>query len=118
MYDYELAKYFVGFGYFVICLSMMGVGVMVVRSSADFEALRKNLSWASPLFALTLLGCAVGTHYFGAVACLYVLGLYASFCSGVVLDIAESGTEFFKSTVKDDSALARRAAGSASANGK
>lgn len=101
MYDYELAKYFVGFGYFAICMSMMGVGVMVVRSSTDFEALHRNLSWAGPLFALTLLGCAVGTHFFGAVACLYVLGLYASFCTGVVLDIAESGTEFFKSTVKD-----------------
>ena len=101
MYDYELAKYFVGFGYFAICMSMMGVGVMVVRSSADFEDLRKNLSWAGPLLALALLCCAVGTHFFGAVACLYVPGLYASFCSGVVLDIAESGTEFFKSTVKE-----------------
>lgn len=101
MYDFELAKYFVGFGYFAICVSMMGVGVMVVRSSADFETLRKNLSWAGPLFAVALLACAVGTHFFGPVACLYVLGLYASFCSGVVLDIAESSTEFFKKAVKD-----------------
>jgi hypothetical protein len=101
MYDYELAKYFVGYGYFVICMSLMGVGVMVVRGSADFEALRKNLSWAGPLFAFTLFGCAVGTHFYGPVGCLYVLGLYASFCSGVVLDIAESSSEFFKAKVKD-----------------
>lgn len=100
MIDHELAKYFVGYGYFVVCMSMMGVGVMVVRSAPDFEALRRKLSWAGPLFALALIGCAVGTHCFGPVACLYVLGLYASFCTGVVLDIAESSTEYFKKSLK------------------
>ncbi len=99
MLDHESYVALFNFGYAVVCLITMGVGVLVVRWSADVDTLFVRIRHTLPVLLLVLLACILGAKFYGPVACLYILGLYASFCVGIVLDIAESEPGKFSSAV-------------------
>lgn len=101
MFGSELNVAVFNYAYVMICVAMMGIGVMFVRESGSIDAAKAHFKRFAPVAAaVAIVACAGAVSLAGLVAVLYVTALVASFCAGALIEFAESDPARAKAALK------------------
>lgn len=101
MIDHDLSIHFVRYGLFVACMFAMCAGVLVVRWTPDRAVMHKRLQFSVAILgaiSVVVAGCALA--FVSVEAGVWAILLYASYCAGALIEIAESDLARTKAAIK------------------